>query len=304
MRNSMLHITNVNRDFLVMARANTHINTKTSNSSVRVWLTSMLLLCFSFAAVTPVTANAQEDVASIIAKSEKAAYYAGNDGKSMARMIIVDSQGRKQMRQFTILRKDVLNNEGTESGDQKMLVFFSRPTEVKGTVFRVEKHTNIDTDDDRWLYLPALDLVKRIAAGDKRTSFVGSHFFYEDVSGRAVSEDNFTMQNTTDTHYVLRATPKSAGSVEFSHYVVEIDKQTYLPTLINFFKEDDNYRRVEAVSVDTVQGYPTVVRSKVSDLASGGYTLMEFRGIQYDIALPDSIFSERSLRVPPREFVE
>jgi hypothetical protein len=42
----------------------------------------------------------------------------------------------------------------------------------------------------------------------------------------------------------------------------------------------------------------------VSDLASGGYTLMEFRGIQYDIALPDSVFSERSLRVPPREFVE
>ena len=124
MRNSMLHITNVNRVFSGMARANTHINTKTSNSSVRVWLTSMLLLCFSFAAVTPVTANAQEDVASIIAKSEKAAYYAGNDGKSMARMIIVDSQGRKQMRQFTILRKDVLNNEGTESGDQKMLVFF------------------------------------------------------------------------------------------------------------------------------------------------------------------------------------
>ncbi|WP_410549008.1 outer membrane lipoprotein-sorting protein [Alteromonas sp. CI.11.F.A3] len=246
----------------------------------------------------------EEDIASIIAKSEKAAYYAGSDGKSMARMIIVDSQDRKQMRQFTILRKDVLDNEGTETGDQKMLVFFSRPTEVKGTVFRVEKHTNIYTDDDRWLYLPALDLVKRIAAGDKRTSFVGSHFFYEDVSGRAVSEDNFAMQNATDTHYVLRATPKNLSSVEFSHYIVEIDKQTYLPTLINFFKGDDNYRRVEAVSVETVQGYPTVVRSKVSDLASGGYTLMEFRGIQYDIALPDSVFSERSLRVPPREFVE
>ena len=249
-------------------------------------------------------ASANEDVATIIERAEKAAYYAGDDGRSMARMIIVDSQGRKQMRQFTILRKDVMESKETESGDQKMLVFFSRPTEVKGTVFRVEKHVDLDTDDDRWLYLPALDLVKRIAAGDKRTSFVGSHFYYEDVSGRAVLEDTFTLLDTTDRHFLLRAEPKKPSSVEFSHYEVEIDKQTYLPTLINFYKGEDNYRRVEAVTVETIQGYPTVVRSKVSDLASGGYTLMEFRGIEYDVGLPDSLFSERSLRVPPSAFLE
>jgi len=249
-------------------------------------------------------AIANEDVATIIERAEKAAYYAGDDGRSMARMIIVDSQGRKQMRQFTILRKDVMESKETESGDQKMLVFFSRPTEVKGTVFRVEKHVDLDTDDDRWLYLPALDLVKRIAAGDKRTSFVGSHFYYEDVSGRAVLEDTFSLLGATDTHFLLRAEPKKPSSVEFSHYEVEIDKQTYLPTLINFYKGEDNYRRVEAVTVETIQGFPTVVRSKVSDLASGGYTLMEFRGIEYDVGLPDSLFSERSLRVPPRAFLE
>lgn len=244
------------------------------------------------------------DVSAIVQRSEKASYYVGDDGKSMARMMIVDSQGRKQMRQFTILRKDVLDADGNETGDQRMLVFFSRPTEVKGTVFRVEKHADSNTDDDRWLYLPALDLVKRIAAGDKRTSFVGSHFFYEDVSGRAIAQDTFTLLETTSTHFILKAEPKRPDSVEFTHYIVEIDKQTYLPSLINFYKGDTNYRRVESVKVEEVQGYPTVVRSKVSDLESGGYTLMEFRGMKYDIGLPDSVFSERSLRVPPREFIE
>ena len=255
-----------------------------------------------------INAQAQEavldDVTAIVQRSEKASYYAGADGKSLARMMIVDSQGRKQMRQFTILRKDVLDANGQENGDQRMLVFFSRPTEVKGTVFRVEKHANLDTDDDRWLYLPALDLVKRIAAGDKRTSFVGSHFFYEDVSGRAIAQDTFSLLETTQTHYILRAEPKRPDSVEFTHYIVEIDKETYLPSLINFYKGDNNYRRVETVKVENVQGHPTVVRSKVSDLASGGYTLMEFRGMQYDIGIPDSVFSERSLRTPPREFIE
>lgn len=244
------------------------------------------------------------DVAEIVNKAEQAAYYAGNDGRSMARMLIVDEQGRKQMRQFTILRKDVPNEAGADTGDQRMLVFFSRPTEVEGTVFRVEKHAALNSDDDRWLYLPALDLVKRIAAGDKRTSFVGSHFFYEDVSGRATAQDSFELLEQTETHYRLKATPKDTALVEFSHYVVEIDKDTYLPTLINFYKGDNNYRRVEAVTIETIQGNPTVVRSKVTDLASGGYTLMEFRGIEYDIGLPDSIFSERSLRVPPQRYIK
>lgn len=245
-------------------------------------------------------AHADVDVDALIKKSEQAAYYAGEDGRSDARMMIVDGQGRKQMRQFSLLRKDVEDN-----GDQKMMVFFSRPTDVKDTVFRVEKHTAQSTDDDRWLYLPALDLVKRISAGDKRTSFVGSHFFYEDVSGRAVSEDNFELAEETDKAYKLKATPKNPKSVEFDHYFVTIDKTTSLPVKIDFYRADGtHYRQVEAVDIETIQGFPTVVRSKVSDLVSGGYTLMEFRNSEYNVGIPDEVFSERSLRTPPLKWIK
>lgn len=237
----------------------------------------------------------------IIEKAEQAAYYAGDNGRSKARMMIVDSQGRKQMRQFTIFRHDRTDASGLESGDQDMLVFFSRPSEVKGMVFRVEKYSDLNTDDNRWLYLPALDLVKRIAAGDKRTSFVGSHFFYEDVSGRSAEEDTFTIVEETPTHYVLKAVPKYAQTVEFAYYIVSIDKRTFIPTTIDFFNENDaNYRRVEALAVEAIQGFHTVVRSKVSDLVTGGYTLMEFRGVEYNLTLSSDLFTERSLRVPPR----
>src|SRR4030067_856089 len=42
-------------------------------------------------------------------------------------------------------------------------------------------------------HLPASKRGKRTAANDKRSSFVGSDFSYEDVSGRAVEEDNHTL---------------------------------------------------------------------------------------------------------------
>ncbi|RDV26789.1 outer membrane lipoprotein-sorting protein [Alteromonas aestuariivivens] len=268
-------------------------NSSASPSSLK-WLLVAVITAFSTLAV------AQPDVAEIVQKSELAAYYAGQDGRADARMMIVDSQGRKQLRQFTLLRKDVADN-----GDQKMLVFFTRPTDVKDTVFRVEKHAALDQDDDRWLYLPALDLVKRISAGDKRTSFVGSHFFYEDVSGRAVSEDSFTLEQENDDSWILRAVPKVTSSVEFAYYLVTIDRTNYLPVKIEFYRDNGNqYRQVEAVQIEDVQGIPTVLRSKVSDLDSGGYTLMEFRNVQYDLGLPEDLFTERSLRTPPVQWLK
>ncbi|USD36690.1 MULTISPECIES: outer membrane lipoprotein-sorting protein [Ferrimonas] len=234
----------------------------------------------------------------VVAQANLAAFYAGNDGRSQARMIIVDAQGRKQTRQFTLLRRTL-----ESGGDQQMLVFFSRPSDVRGTVFRVEK--KVSRDDDRWLYLPGLDLLKRISAGDKRTAFVGSHFFYEDVSGRNLAEDNFTLESETDDYYQIGATPKAPDSVEFSAYRVWIDKHTWLPSKVEYRDQQDQvYRRVETIKVDTVDGYPTVLRSKISDLNSGGYTLMEFRGVQYNLGLPESLFSERSMRQPPVKYLK
>ena len=240
----------------------------------------------------------EPDIQAIISQSEQAAYYAGSDGRSEARMLITDSQGRKQSRQFIILRR----NRTNAVGEQDMLVFFSRPADVRDTVFRVIKR--IEKDDDRWLYLPGLDLVKRISAGDKRTSFVGSHFFYEDVSGRNTDQDNFTLLSQTSEHYLFEAKPKDVTSVEFQRYIVEIDKATLLPIKIDFYDSKDRiYRKVEALKIITIQGHPTVLHSRVEDVLNGGATEMQMRNISYDIGLPEDIFSGRSLRTPPRQWL-
>ena len=167
-------------------------------------------------------------------------------------------------------------------------------------VFMVHKH--IDRDDDRWLYLSKLSLVKRIAGSDKRTSFVGSHFFYEDVSGRSVHEDMHELIEETADHYVVKNTPKNPAEVEFSSYTVWIDKKNYLPLKAEYLdKEGRKYRVVEALEVKDVQGFPTVVKSRVQDLISGGRTVSEFKKIKYNIGLKDKIFTERYLHRPPKE---
>jgi outer membrane lipoprotein-sorting protein len=250
-----------------------------------------MLVCFA-------QAGDMKDANEIITKANLASYYSADDGSAQARMIIVDAQGNKQMRQFTILRKDQV-----DLGNQDMLVFFSRPTDVKGTVFRVVK--KVENDDDRWLYLPALDLVKRISAGDKRTSFVGAHFFYEDVSGRNPAEDNFTLLNTNDEFYTLKAVPKDKNSVEFNHYIVRIDKQHFLPMQVDYFNsQDKKTRSMKVLKTKVIDGFTTVMHSKITQHTDGSYTEMQFRNVKYDLGLPDNIFSERSLRNPPKAWLK
>lgn len=236
------------------------------------------------------------DVSEIVERANDASYYAGEDGRSEARMRIRDDSGREQVRQFTILRRD------GDEGRQKYLVVFSRPSDVRGTVFLV--HKNPGADDDRWLYLPGLDLVRRIAPGDKRTSFVGSHVYYEDVSGRHLEEDDHELEETTSDHYIIKSTPKDPDSVEFAHFRTWIDRETWLPMKSEYVNDDGEvYRRMEILEVEDIDGYPTGTRMQMEDLDDGGQTLVEFRFSKYDIGIPEDVFTERSLRNPPREWL-
>ena len=239
-----------------------------------------LLLIIAAGLTGVASAELLTDADQIVEKANLASYYAGADGRSEVRMIISDAQGRQQRRQFTVLRRDV-----DDGGDQQFLVVFSQPSDVRNTVFLVHKH--IERDDDRWLYLPGLDLVKRISAGDKRTSFVGAHYFYEDVSGRRPADDRHELVETTDEYYVLRHTPIDAQSADFASYTTWIDRATFLPMKIDYENAAGKlYRRVEVLEVEDIEGHPTVVASRVSDLVGGGKTDMQFRYIGYDIQLP------------------
>jgi hypothetical protein len=66
----------------------------------------------------------------------------------------------------------------------------------------------------------------------------------------------------------------------------------------------DIYRRVEVFDVAEIDGHPTVTTSRVSDLLTGGKTDMQFRYIKYDVGIPDNVFTERSLRTPPRDWLK
>jgi outer membrane lipoprotein-sorting protein len=265
----------------------------------------MSKILFGMILAATVAAQAQTAapaVAEIVAKANRAAYYQGRSGRARVSMAIKDAQGRERTREFTILRLD-LEPAGDASdafaGDQNFYVYFERPADVNKMAYLVHKH--VGKDDDRWLFMPGLNLVKRIAASDKRTSFVGSDFFYEDVSGRGTEADTHELAETTESYYVLKSTPKDPKAVEFAAYKMWIHKTSFIPVKAEYTDAAGaKIREAQAVEVQQVQGFPTVTKSVMKDLRTGSTTTISYTKVEYNIDLTEDLFTERYLRNPPK----
>ncbi len=250
-------------------------------------------------------------VEQIVNNTNRVAYYQGSDGSAKVNMTITDSQNRRRERELVILRWDQLDPglskeeqriSDSYCGEQKIYAFFNRPADIYKTVFMVWKY--LDKDDNRWMYLPALDLVKRISATDKRTSFMGSDFFYEDVSGRSIDDDVHEFVKTTKDYYVLKNTPKNPANVEFAYFEMWIHRDSFVVVKTDYYdKQDKKYRTYEALEIKQIQDKPTVTKSRMMDLRTNSNTILEYSNVKYDIDIPESIFTERYLRKPARKYL-
>ena len=254
-----------------------------------------ILLTLSYFWSLPASAM---DVMEVVKKANHVSYYKGKDGRAKVTMRIIDAQGRERVREFVILRR----NDDDTDGKQKFYVYFNKPADVKKMVFMVVK--NMDRGDDRWLYLPNLDLVKRIAASDERTSFVGSHFYYEDVSGRGILEDTHELVEENDIYYIVESKPKEPKVVEFTSFKNWIHKATFLPVKTEYYDDQgQKIRSYTALKVEMIDGFPTVTAASMEDHRTGGKTLMNYSAVKYNVGLPDNIFTERYLRKAPRKYL-
>jgi len=238
----------------------------------------------------------------IINKAQQAFYYAGKDIQVKVLMKLISKNGGERTRELTMLRLNM--KDGLE---QKYYMYFYQPADVRAMTFMVWKY--MSKNDDRWLYIPAIKLVKRIAADDKNSSFVGSDFSYEDVSGRNISDDSHTLKaeetmNGRDA-YIVESAPKEAASAYFSRKVSWIDKETFLPLKEEYYdKRGDLYKIFTADKIENIQDIPTIINRTMLNTQNGHRTEVSYTEVKYNVGLKDNIFSERYLRSAPREWIK
>ena len=220
----------------------------------------------------------------------------GRDSRADLRMKLFDRRGRARDRALTLLT--LRRAEGDRS-----LIRFTYPKDIRGTGFLVWEHPK--GDDERFLYLPSLGRVRRIAGSEAQESFVGSDFSYEDISGRELDDYTYALLEENASWSAPGGQPRPAyrlesrrkdTSVEFPRVVSLVLKDSYVVVQADVYNRRSEKQKVYTVGrLEQVQGIWTVLASVMTNDLDRTRTELAVDRIAYNTGLTESAFSRREL---------
>jgi hypothetical protein len=181
------------------------------------------------------------------------------------------------------------------------VMIFRSPSTVKDTRFlQVENGGN--KDDSKWIYLPALRTVRRIASSDGKKAFMGTDATYDDMGTREVTEDTHTYMNDESCNgfdcYVVKSVAIDMGDSQYSHRVSWIDKNSYVPVKIEMYdKESDALYKVLSVNeLKQIKGYWIPSSNTMENVQTGHSTVVKILQIELDKKLSSKMFTSNFLK--------
>ena len=232
----------------------------------------------------------------------------GRDSRAAMRMKLYDRQGRVRERALTVTTLRGHGAPGVPAsappGD-RLLTRFTYPNDIRGTGFLVWEHP--EKEDERFLYLPALGRVRRIAGAETQESFVGSDFTYEDIGGRELDEYTYQFHGDGNASW----TPPGGGapqpawrlesirtdaSAEFPRVISLVLKDSYMVVHAEIFNRRNERQKVYTVRrLERIENIWTVMDSEMTNALEKTRTELAIETIDYNVGLGEADFSRREL---------
>jgi len=231
---------------------------------------------------------------------------AGRDSRAEFRMKLFDRRSRVRERALSLLTlrgREAPGAPKTAPDGDRLLIRFTYPNDIRGTSFLVWKHPK--GEDERFLYLPSLGRVRRIAGSEAQESFVGSDFSYEDIGGRNFDDYGYALPDANATWtgpdgaarpaYRLESRRRDR-SVEFPRVVSLVLKDTFVVVQADVYNRRDEKQKVYAVTrLQQVQGIWTVMASSMANDLEKTRTELAVERIDYNTGVTEDAFSRRAL---------
>jgi len=251
----------------------------------------------------------EESPAPIAAKP--VAVSSAGEGHDDARTIMEEVQRRTEVKSYQyegVLQSYDAKDKVTEKrwilqrlgshGQSKSVVRFTTPAEVKGVALLIFNHPN--RASDQWMWTPAIERDRRIAFQDRSTRFFGTDFTFEDLEERDVDQSDYSMLGADTVAGVacwkIQTTPKQTKLSQYSHAVIWIRKDNYLPARLDNFVKDEVVRRLTYSSVENIQGIWTARELEMSELKRGSRTKLTLQQIKYNVPMKDDDFTLQAIR--------
>jgi predicted RND superfamily exporter protein len=231
-----------------------------------------------------------------------------DDGEYVSRdltMTLTDKRGKVRVRETKAFRKYYDNEKRT-------ILFYKKPTNVKGTSFLTFDYKDAKKDDDQWLYLPALRKVRRISASDRGDYFLGTDFTYEDMKleGKLdVTDLDFTvikaetLNIVDDSSYqslLMSGTPKNAAIAKelgYSRTEFWVDKKTWIIIKAKYWDlKGKLLKTLISRDLRLVDGIYTRHEMTMTNSKTDHQSTFSFKNVNYKTLVKDSLFSKRAMK--------
>jgi len=231
-----------------------------------------------------------------------------DDGEQVTRkltMTMIDKRGKIRVRETQAYRKYY-------QGEKRTVLFYKKPTNVKGTAFLTFDYKDSAKDDDQWLYLPAMRKVRRISSSDRGDYFLGTDFTYEDImlEGKLVLTDydfsvlrdeSVTLESgeSFDT-VVLTGLPKNqviAKDLGYARTQVWVDTKNWLVVKADYWDlKNQALKSLAMTDIRTVDEIITRHTLTINNHKTGHTSIFRFSEVDYLSPVKDSLFSKRALK--------
>ncbi|RCW56234.1 MULTISPECIES: outer membrane lipoprotein-sorting protein [Halanaerobium] len=216
----------------------------------------------------------------------------GDSRTANLKMILVNKQGSKRIREIKQFEKDFGEVD-------KKIMFFISPADVRNTSFMNWSYDS-EQSDDQWIFLPALNKVKRISSENKSDYFMGSDFTYDDLGDRTLAEDEHKLIGEDTIHdkevYVVENIPVAEDDL-YSRTVTYVWKDKWIGLKKEFYDREGELLKVLTVNeVKEISGILTIVDSEMHNLQNEHRTILKNSEVEYNTSIDANLFSERMMK--------
>lgn len=241
----------------------------------------------------PLQAQTPEEMGLTIAKEAERRADGFGDSVVTMQMILRSQHGEESTRELRAKTLEVAND-----GD-KVLLIFDQPKDVQGTALLIFTHKT--AGDDRWLFLPALKRIKRIASSNQSGAFMASEFSYEDISSQELEKYRYKWLHSEtfegqDCHVVERHPVDDSSG--YQRQVMWMDSREYRPLRIDYYGRAGSL--LKTLSLQDYRQYRDrfwrAHRLEMTNHLTGKSTTMLFKGYQLGSGLGASDFDQGALQ--------
>lgn len=255
-----------------------------TESLVTLYIALLTLVIFHY----PCTSKAMDgrEIADMV--------YNRNDGGSsvsIAEMQLVNKQGKVKKRTIVVKTKDY-------GAFQKVFLRFTKPADIKGTVFLLWE--NHDRANDQFIYLPAVKRVRRIVADQKSNRFVNTDFTYEDMQRKRPEESRHKLLRSEEfaghSCWVLESTPNT-GTSQYHKWVSWVGKESLLPLKTEFYVSDNKIgKELQMRQIKKIDSIWTALETEMIDFKRKHTTRISTQKIEYDLPINNRIFTKTYIK--------